>query len=69
VQHAGELQVGGVDRLAARAFEPVLTERGLPDDRARSGGPLLERVFLDDEPDLLLAALDFLFGADQSRHV
>ena len=43
----------------------------LPGDRpsCAPGGPLLERVLLDDEPDLLVPALDLLLGADQSRHV
>ena len=35
----------------------------------RPGRPLLERVLLDDEPDLLAAALDLLLRADQPRHV
>ena len=32
-------------------------------------GPLLERVLLDDDPDLLVTAFNFLLGADQSRQV
>ena len=49
--------------------EAVDAGGGPADDVARAGGPLLERVLLDDEPDLLEAALDLLLGADQSRHV
>ncbi len=65
----GQLEVGGVDRLAARTLEAVDSRRRPADDLARSRGPLLERILLDDEPDLLEAAFDFLLGADQSRHV
>ena len=69
VQHPRQLEVGGVDRLAARTLEAVDARRRLADDLARAGGPLLQRVLLDDEPDLLEPAFDFLLGADQSRHV
>src|SRR5437899_5312148 len=69
VQHPGQPQVGGVDGFAARPLEPVDPRGGLPDDLARAGRPLLQRVFLDDEPDLFEPAFDFLLGADQSRHV
>src|SRR5262249_57029824 len=40
-----------------------------PDDLPRPRRPLLERVLLDDEPDLLEAALDFLLRADQPCQV
>ncbi len=69
VQHPGQLDVGGVARLAGRALDPVLAARGPADDGLRSIGPLLEWILLDDEPDLLIAAFDFLLRADQSCHV
>ena len=69
VEHAGQLHVRRVARLAANALECVDAHRVAADDRERPGGPLLERILLDDEPDLLEAALDLLLGPDQSRHV
>jgi len=69
VQHPGQLEIGCVDRFASRSFEAVDARRGLPDDLPRAGGPLLQRVLFDDEPDLLEPAFDFLLGADQSCHV
>ena len=69
VQHPREVEVGGVDGLAAGAFEPVDALDRLPDDPARALGPLLERVLLDDEPDLLVPPLDLLLRPDQPRHV
>ena len=69
MQHPGQLHVRRVHRLAARALAPVDTDRVAADDVARAGGPLVERVLLDDEPDLLVPALDLFLGADQSRHV
>src|SRR5204863_5910982 len=41
----------------------------LPDYLARAGRPSLDGVFLDDDPLLAVAALDFLLGANQSRQV
>ena len=69
MEHSGQLDVGRVARLAARAERAGHPRGGPPDDLARAGGPLLERVFLDDEPDLLVTALDLLLGSDQSCHV
>ena len=69
MEHPRELEVGGVPRLAADPLRRVEPLGRLADGRARAGRPLLERVFLDDEPDLLEAPLDFLFRANQSRHV
>ena len=69
MEHPGQPEVGRVARLAARAQRAGDPRRGPPDDLARAGGPLLERVLLDDEPDLLVAALDLLLGSDQSCHV
>jgi hypothetical protein len=69
VQHAGEHHVGGVERLPARSLQAVHAAGGLSDDRESPGGPGAERVLLDDDPLLGVAALDLLLGLDQSRHV
>ena len=69
MEHSGQPDVGRVARLAARAERAGHPRGGPADDLARAGGPLLERVLLDDEPDLLVTALDLLLGADQSCHV
>ena len=69
LQHPGQPDVGGVARLAAHALGAGLARRRPADDLARPGGPLLERILLDDDPDLLEPALDFLLGANQSCHV
>ena len=65
LEHPGQLEVGRVARLAAHAFVAVLTRRRPPDHRERPGGPLLERILLDDDPHLLEAPFDLLLGADQ----
>ena len=69
VEHARQLNVGRVERPPGGALEAVLPRRRPADDVARSVGPLVERILLDDEPDFLEAAFDFLFGSDQSCHV
>jgi len=69
VEHSRQAHVGGVERLAPGASGPVDALRRPADDGERAGGPLRERVFLDEQPYLLVATLDFLLGADQSRHV
>ncbi len=69
VEHPRKLQIGRVERLAAGPAECVGPGRRLPDDLAGPRRPLLERILLDDEEDLLEPALDLLLGADQSRHV
>ncbi len=66
VEHPGELEVGRVASLAAGADVPVDARRRLPDERARPLGPLVERVLLDEDPLLGVAALDFFLGADQA---
>src|SRR4029079_17438322 len=63
------LDVCGEAHLSASAGEPVVPCRGSPHDLARPRRPLFERIFVDAEPNLLDAALDLLFGADQSCHV
>src|SRR4029077_12299147 len=51
--------------LAAHALRAVLARCGPADHRERPFRPLLERILLDDDPDLLEPALDLLLGADQ----
>ena len=69
VQHPGLREVGGVDRLPGCALAAVDAQRVAADDLERACGPLVERVLLDDEPDLLVPALDLFLGADQPCHV
>ena len=69
VEHAGQLDVGRVQSLASCALETVDARYLSSDGRQRPFRPLLERVLLDDDPDVLVAAFDFLLGADQSCHV
>ena len=69
LEHPGETDVAGVERLAARARVAVEACSGPADDVARALRPLIERVLVDDEPDLLELALDLLLRADQSCHV
>jgi hypothetical protein len=68
VQHPGQLQVGGVPGLSTSAQGPGHTWRGTADDLARPRRPLVERVLFDDEPDLLVPALDLFLRPDQPRH-
>jgi hypothetical protein len=68
VQHPGKLDVGGVPGLAAHPLRTVRPCGRAADDGERTGRPLLQRILLDDEPDLLEPALDLLLGADQPRH-
>ncbi len=68
VQHAGKAEVAGVARLAAGLRVAVDALRRPADDRARPRRPLVERVLLDERPDLFVAALDLLLGPDQPRH-
>ena len=69
VEHAGELDVSGVARLAARLLEAVESRRVPADDVAGPGRPLDERVLVDERPDLLVPALDLLLGLDQPRQL
>src|SRR6516225_8839297 len=69
MQHPRQRHVGGEERLAACPCKPVDTSRRSADDVEGAGRPLLERVLLDDEEDLLVPALDLCLCADQSRHV
>jgi hypothetical protein len=69
VQHPGQPDVGRVARLASSPQRAGLPGRRSADDLPWPGRPLLERVLLDDEPDLFVAPLDLLLGADQPCHV
>jgi hypothetical protein len=69
VEHPRQLHVGGVARLAAGLLEAVEPRRVAADDVAGAGGPLDERVLVDERPDLLVAALDLLLGFDQPRQL
>ncbi len=68
MQHPGELDVGGVARVAGRSQAPVDPLRRPADLVQRSRGPLVERVLLDEDPLLRVAAFDLLFGPDQPCH-
>jgi hypothetical protein len=69
VQHAGQLDVRGEDRLAARPLHAVDARNRLPDELERAGRPLVDRILVDHDPLLGVVALDFFLGADQSCHV
>ena len=69
LEHPGELDVARVAGLAARLLVAVEPWCVLADDRTRPGRPLVERVLLDERPDLLVPALDLLLGLDQPRHL
>ncbi len=69
LEHPGKADVGGVARPAAHPLRPGLARRGPADDRQRPRRPLLERILLDDDPDLLEPPFDLLLGPDQSCHV
>ena len=69
MQRARELEVAGVARDPARLLVAVEAHGRPADDVAGTGRPLVERVLLDERPDLLVAALDLLLRLDQSRHV
>ena len=68
LEQAGQADVAGVARLAAGLLVAVDPGCVAADDVAGAGRPLVERVLLDERPDLLVAALDLLLGADQPRH-
>ena len=68
VEHSRELEVGGVARLAADALGSIDAHGFLSHDGPRAGWPLLERIFLDDEPDVLVPAFDLFLGLDQPCH-
>jgi hypothetical protein len=66
VEHAGKLEIGGVDGLAPRAFPSRDTGRRASDRLQRSGGPLVEWILLDEDPLLGVLPLDLLLGSDQA---
>jgi hypothetical protein len=67
VQQPGQADVARVTGLAAGLLETVEARRVAADDLAGPGRPLVERVLLDERPDLLVPALDLLLGLDQPR--
>jgi hypothetical protein len=69
VQHPRQLEVGGVLRATPRALRSVDSGNGPAYGRQRSFGPLVEGVFLDDDPLLGVLPFDFLLASDQSCHV
>jgi hypothetical protein len=69
MEHSRQHDVGGETSLAAGAFEPVLARRRPADNVERARRPLVERVLVDERPDLLVAALDLLLGLDQPRQL
>jgi hypothetical protein len=69
LEHARELDVAGVARLAAGLLVTVEARRVPADDGTGACRPLDERVLLDERPDLLVAPLDLLLRADQPCHV
>jgi len=69
MEHPRQLDVRRVARLTAGPLETVDPLRWPSDGVERTFGPLVERVLLDHDPLLGVAALDLLLGADQPRHV
>jgi hypothetical protein len=69
VEHPGQLYVRRVARLPPGFLEAVEARRIPADDVAGTGRPLVERILLDERPDLLVAALDLLLGLDQPRQL
>ena len=68
MQHSWQLDVCRVASLAPGALRARDPRSGPADDLAGPGRPLVERVLLDHEPHVLVAALDLLLGLDQSCH-
>ena len=69
MKQPGQPEVARVERLAARPGQAVRSRRRTADDVEWALPPLLERVLVDDEEDLLEAPFDLLLRANQSRHV
>jgi hypothetical protein len=69
MEHARQLNVGGVARFTASFRVAVDARRRAADDGARPRRPLLERVLLDERPDLLVATFDLLLAPDQARQL
>ena len=69
MQHSGQLNVRCVARFTPGTLHAV-DARDLPTHRGElTGGPLVERILVDDDPLLGVLAFDLLLGANQSRHV
>ncbi len=69
MKHPGQTDVAGEERLTAGPSSSVDAGRRAADDLAGPFRPLVERVLVDHEPDLLETAFDLFLGPDQSRHV
>ena len=69
MQHSGQSDVARVAGLAASLLETVEARRVAADDVAGPGGPLGDRVLLDERPDLFVAAFDLLLGLNQTRQL
>ena len=69
MQRAGKLEVARVACDPAGLLVAVEAHGRPADDVAGTGRPLIERVLLDERPDLFVAALDLLLRLDQSCHV
>ena len=69
VQHPGQLQVGRVEDLPPDPVGSIDARHLPPDDRQGSLRPRVDRVLVDDDPDVLVAAFDFLLGLDQPCQV
>ena len=68
MQHPGKPNVLRVASLAAGARKAVDSSCRAADGSKGTFRPLLERVLLDHDPLLRVAALDLLFGLDQPCH-
>src|SRR6266540_2654788 len=62
VQHPGQLEIGGVWRLATRALRSVQARHPLTDGLEWTLRPLVERVLVDDYPPLGVLPFDFFLG-------
>ena len=69
MQHARQAHVRGVTRLTASLRVAVDARRRAADDGTRPGRPLLERVLLDERPDLLVTTFDLLLAPGQARQL
>ena len=68
LEHPRQAEVGGVARLPGRPLAAVDARRRAADHLERPLGPGVERVLLDHDPLLGVAALDLLLGLDQPCH-
>ncbi|HUQ21926.1 MAG TPA: hypothetical protein VM049_02835 [Gaiellaceae bacterium] len=69
MEHPGQLDVRCVAGLAPSLRKAVQARRVASDHITRARRPLVERVLVDERPDLLVPAFDLLLGLDQPRQV